>query len=550
MNMGLRILPVGGLGRIGMNAMLVGAGDRWVMVDCGVQWPDSDVIGADRQLPDLGFLESWKGKIEAIVLTHGHEDHIGALPWVWPILGDIPVYASEFTTELVKHRVGEHGLGSRFELLPMNVGDRIEAGPFEVEPIRVTHSLPDCASLFMRSSAGNLLHTGDWKIDEVPADGEHFDREAFARVGDEGVNVLLSDSTNARGQGRTRGEAQVAASLEEVISGHPGRVVVTQFASNLHRLHGLVEVAEKTGRRIAFAGRSLWRYLEAAKATGRAPIDPGRVVDMTKIGSLADEEALIVTTGSQGEALAALGQASVGRHPYLKIGPGDQVIHSARVIPGNEGSTYRMFNALSERGASLVYGGQTGVHASGHAKRDELAEMMDLTRPDHFVPVHGERTFLAAHAELARERGLKSVTVAVNGEELHFGPHSVVRAADHPLTEIFNDGPAIGDADAMLLKERKRIAWNGVVVFDAVVTRVPTLTLSDVRIRTRGIWTDQDTLSDLLESCAHLCAVNLGRAVPLGEIEERLEAKLRSLCRRHCGKAPDVLITLHTGRAS
>lgn len=548
--MGLRILPVGGLGRIGMNAMLVGAGDRWVMVDCGVQWPDSDVIGAERQLPDLGFLESWKGKIEAIVLTHGHEDHIGALPWVWPLLGDIPVYASAFTTELVKHRIGEHGLGTRFELLPMNVGDLIEAGPFQVEPIRVTHSLPDCASLYLRSAAGNLLHTGDWKIDEDPADGERFDREAFARLGDEGVNVLLSDSTNARGEGRTRGEAQVAASLEEVISGHPGRVIVTQFASNLHRLHGLVEVAEKTGRRVAFAGRSLWRYLEAAKATGRAPIDPGRVVDMTQLGGLEDAEALIVTTGSQGEAFAALGQASVGRHPYLSIGPGDQVIHSARVIPGNEGSTYRMFNALVERGATLVYGGHTGVHASGHAKRDELAEMMDLTRPDHFVPVHGERTFLTAHASLARERGLESVTIAVNGEELHFGPHSVIRAAEHPLTEMFNDGPAVGDAEAMLLKERKRIAWNGVVVLDATVAREPTLALADVRIRTRGIWTDQDTLADLLEACAHSCATELERGVALSEIEEALGRKLRSLCRKHCGKAPDVLITLHTGRAS
>lgn len=209
-----------------------------------------------------------------------------------------------------------------------------------------------------------------------------------------------------------------------------------------------------------------------------------------------------------------------------------------------------MFNALSERGASLVYGGHTGVHASGHAKRDELAEMMDLTRPDHFVPVHGERTFLAAHAELARERGLKSVTIAVNGEELHFGPHSVIRAADHPLTEIFNDGPAIGDAAAMLLKERKRIAWNGVIVFDATVSREPKLALSDVRIRTRGIWTDQDTLSDLLETCAHGCAAGLGHTSALSEIEDRLERKLRSLCRKHCGKAPDVLITLHTGRAS
>ena len=241
--MGLRILPVGGLGRIGMNAMLVGAGDRWIMVDCGVQWPDSDVIGAERQLPDLGFLQSWRGRIEAIVLTHGHEDHIGALPWVWPLLNEIPVYASSFTTELVRHRIGEHRLGSQFEIRSMEVGDRITAGPFDVEPIRVTHSLPDCASLFLRSEAGNLLHTGDWKIDETPADGEHFDRASFARIGDEGVDVLLSDSTNARGHGRTRGEDEVAASLEEVITNHRGRVIVTQFPSNLHRLHGLVEIA-------------------------------------------------------------------------------------------------------------------------------------------------------------------------------------------------------------------------------------------------------------------------------------------------------------------
>ena len=226
------------------------------------------------------------------------------------------------------------------------------------------------------------------------------------------------------------------------------------------------------------------------------------------------------------------------------------MIHSARVIPGNEETTYRMFNGLAERGAKLVYGHQTGVHASGHAKRDELAEMMELTRPKHFVPVHGERTFLVAHGELAREQGIRSVTIAVNGEELHFGASAAVRAADHPLTEIFNDGPATGTADEMLLKERKRIAWNGVVILDARVEREPSLTLKDVRARTRGLWTDQDILGDLLEGAAHEALEGLPPTATLEAMESALESGLRSLCRRHCGKAPDVLITLHRGRAS
>jgi beta-CASP RNase J family ribonuclease len=550
MSAGLRILPVGGLGRIGMNGMLVGVGDRWVLVDCGVQWPDSDVIGAERQLPDLDFMARWKGKVEAIVLTHGHEDHIGALPWVWPILGEVPVYASEFTAELVRHRVGEHGLGSRMELQDLPMGGRITAGPFEVEPIRVTHSLPDCASLALRSEAGNVLHTGDWKIDEAPVDGEAFDREALAALGDEGLTLLLSDSTNARSEGWTRGEGEVASALHDAIDGHEGRVIVTQFASNLHRLRGLVDVAQRTGRRIVFSGRSLWRYLQAAAATGRAPIDPGHVVDIAKAGSLDPRECLVITTGSQGEPLSALGQAAIGRHPHLVIGPGDRLIHSARVIPGNEATTYRMFNALSGLGAELVYGRGSGVHGSGHAKRDELREMIALTRPQHFVPVHGERTFLEAHAGLAQEAGVGSVTLAVNGDELHVEKTSIRRATRHELQAIFNDGPATGDAEAMRLRERKRIAWNGVVVVDGTLVRGKSgLSASDIRVRTVGIWTNGDTLAARIVSCVTDEVSTALPALSAEDLEAHLASRVRSLCRRQCGKGPDVMITLHAGPA-
>ncbi len=452
----LKVLPIGGLGEIGMNCMLIGRRGRWVMVDCGVQFPDAGEIGVERRLPDVRFLETWRDRVEAVVITHGHEDHIGALPWVLPVLSlGVPVFASRFTRELIRLRLSEHGRWTEDLVTEHRPGERFAAGPFEVEPLRVTHSLPDCSALVLRSADGTIVHTGDWKHDPDPVDGERLDQEGFERVGREGVTLLLSDSTNVMTPGRTVGEREVGRALLDRVAAWPGRVVVAQFSSNLHRLAGLAAAATATGRKLVLSGNSLHKYLEAAARAGMAPVDPGAVVDVSRLDQVPAEEALVVSTGSQGETLAALTRAARGQHRHLLLGRGDLILHSARVIPGNEGPVYDMFNKLSRRGCELVYGRDSGIHASGHAREGELRDMIRWLRPAHFVPIHGEYTFLRRHAAVALEEGVGGATVVGNGEVFGFGAGShagevsdTARVAVPGIGILYNDGPATGDRAA------------------------------------------------------------------------------------------------------
>ncbi|MGM0577769.1 MAG: ribonuclease J [Myxococcota bacterium] len=558
MDLPLQVMPVGGLGEIGMNCMLIGHRDRWIMVDCGIQFPDPWEVGVERRLPDLRMLADWKDRIEAVVITHGHEDHIGALPWVLPVLGDVPVYASSFTRELIRYRLDEHGLWAGDVVTLYSVGETFQAGPFEIEAVRVTHSLPDCASLVLRCEDGTILHTGDWKIDEQPVDGEHFDREAFERIGREGVTLMLSDSTNVLTPGRTRSETEVAIGLREHIEGWHDRVVVTLFASNLHRVRSLAQIAEETGRRLVFAGRSLFKYVEAATVDGRAPVARDRVVRADKLDEIAPARTLLLTTGSQGELNAALGRAARGAHRDVRIGRGDLLLHSARVIPGNEARLYSMFNELGRRGANLVYGRRSGIHASGHAREDELRELIGLVKPGHFIPVHGEYTFLTRHAAVARDAGVPGATVIENGERFSFaaGAHhgemaDGERSGFEDLETLYNYGPATGDRDEMRLSERLRVAWNGLVVVDAEIETVDgRRRAASVELHTRALWLeDQRLLSAMHGAVERSVAMCPGRT-PLPEMEEAIRGGIRSLCRKRTGTKPDVVVVLHEGRAS
>lgn len=551
----LEVVPVGGLGEIGMNCMLIGRRGRWVLVDAGVQFPSSWEIGIERRLPDLGFLGSWKDKIEAVVVTHGHEDHIGALPWVLPALEDVPVFASSFTRQLIRRRLEEHGLWKNDLITVHEPGVRFDAGPFEVEPIRVTHSLPDCSSLAFRSEDGTILHTGDWKIDDEPMDGEGFDRAAFQRLGDEGVSLLLSDSTNASAPGRTVSETAVAHAIAQRVVDWPGRVIVAMFASNLHRLRGLVAAARASGRKLVFVGRSLGSYLDAAARDGRAPIDPGNVVDAEHLGDLDPAKTLVVVTGSQGEPGSGLYWASRGEHRYLDPGPGDLLLHSARIIPGNEDRTYDMLNHLGQRGVTLVYGRATGIHASGHACADELREMLSLVRPRHFVPLHGEYTFLTRHADIARREGVADTTILKNGEPLAIADvHGAVRThrgASKNLDVIYSSGTALGDREAMKVAERLRIAWNGVVAVSLTLTRdaaTKRWLATDPKAEARSLYLGPDDalLADIAAAAARV-PENLPPGTPLSELEEAIRGAVRALCRRRVGMKPDVLVLTHQG---
>ncbi|KAJ6418111.1 hypothetical protein OIU84_001489 [Salix udensis] len=453
----LRIIPIGGLGEIGMNCMLVGNYDRYILIDAGVMFPDYDELGVQKIIPDTTFIRRWKHKIEAVIITHGHEDHIGALPWVIPALDHhTPIYASSFTMELIKKRLKENGIFVPSRLKVFKTKKKFTAGPFEIEPIRVTHSIPDCCGLVLRCADGTILHTGDWKIDESPLDGKTFDRETLEELSKEGVTLMMSDSTNVLSPGRTTSESVVADALLRRISAAKGRIITTQFASNIHRLGSVKAAADLTGRKLVFVGMSLRTYLDAAWKDGKAPIDPSTLVKVEDIDSYAPKDLLIVTTGSQAEPRAALNLASYGSSYAFKLNKEDVILYSAKVkaklnspelccykiaknppctvnganyhliqsrsnppapaspglplptpsvIPGNESRVMKMMNRISEIGSTIVMGKNELLHTSGHGYRGELWKEKHLHILTHcmkeeVLKIVKPQHFLPIHGEL------------------------------------------------------------------------------------------------------------------------------------------------------
>ena len=480
----LRVLPIGGLGEIGMNCMLVGVHDRYILIDAGLMFPDFTDLGMQKILPDSSFLAQWRDKIEAVVITHGHEDHIGALPWVVPALDPgTPIYAGGFAMQLIKRRLQEFNLwdGSRFHLLRPR--EPVQLGPFAAEALRVTHSIPDCCGLVLRSEHGTIVHTGDWKIDETPLDGEEFDRNYLEQLGKEGVALMMSDSTNVLSPGRTTSEADVEERLMRRVMGHAGRgrVISTQFASNVLRLGSVKRAADAAGRKIAFIGMSLTSYVEAAWREGRSPIDPRDLVPSSAIEDIDPNELLIVTTGSQGEPRAALALAAREASHLLRLRASDLLLYSAKIIPGNDTRVMQMMNAVAALGPEIAMSRDEGLHTSGHAYRDELEEAIQLVKPQHFLPVHGEYAFLCAHAALARETGVTHTSVIRNGQMLgvagarsgrHVSSGSATLLGEAALVAFYNDGgKGTGTAAEMGLEARQAIAVEGVVIAAVDVVR-------------------------------------------------------------------------------
>eukprot|EP00884_Botryococcus_braunii_P003552 jgi/Botrbrau1/13198/Bobra.0351s0011.1 len=479
----LRVLPIGGLGEIGMNCMLVGVHDRYILIDAGLMFPDFSDLGMQKILPDISFLAQWRDRIEALIITHGHEDHIGALPWVVPALDpNTPIYAGGFAMQLMKRRMQEFNMYDERRFKTFNIGDRFPLGPFECEPIRVTHSIPDCCGMVLRSDHGNIVHTGDWKIDEEPLDGQFFNRSMFESLGKEGVALFMSDSTNVLSPGRTLSEAVVRDSLMEKVLAHngKGRIITTQFASNVHRLGSVKAAADAAGRKVAFIGLSLHTYLEAAQLEGMAPFDPRDLIPSSDIDDYDPSQLLIVSTGSQAEPRAALALASKEASSLLKVRRDDLILYSAKVIPGNDTRVMQMMNDLAGLGANIRMGRSENLHTSGHAYRDELEEVLKLVKPQHFLPVHGEFAFLCAHAEMGRELGLQSTHVIRNGQMLGLAEkrsrNSVSQSGilgEAPLQLFYNDGnKGTGTADEMALEERNQLAVEGIVIIAIDVLRV------------------------------------------------------------------------------
>uniref|UniRef100_A0A2P2LQX5 Uncharacterized protein LOC105640214 n=3 Tax=Rhizophora mucronata TaxID=61149 RepID=A0A2P2LQX5_RHIMU len=554
----LRVVPIGGLGEIGMNCMLVGHYDRYILIDSGVMFPDHDELGVVKIIPDTTFIKRWRHKIEAVVITHGHEDHIGALPWVIPVLDShTPIYASSFTMELIKKRLKEHGIFVPSRLKVFRTKRKFMAGPFEVEPIRVTHSIPDCCGLVLRCADGTILHTGDWKIDESPLDGKTFDREALEELSKEGVTLMMSDSTNVLSPGRTLSESVVADSLLKRISAAKGRVITTQFASNIQRIGSVKAAADVTGRKLVFVGMSLRTYMDAAWKDGKAPFDPSTLVKVEDIDAYAPKDLLIVTTGSQAERSAALNLASYGSSLSFKLTKEDVILYSAKVIPGNESRVMKMMNRISEIGSTIVMGRDELLHTSGHGYRGELEEVLKIVKPQHFIPIHGELLFLKEHEMLGKSTGIRHTTVIKNGEMLgvsHLRNRRVLSNGFIPLGKenlqlMYNDGDkAFGNSVELCVEERLRISTDGIIVVSMEILRPQHVEglLEDsikgkIRITTRCLWLDKGKLLDALHKAAHAALSSCPVNCPLAHMERTVSEVLRKMVRKYSGKRPEVI---------
>jgi ribonuclease J len=483
----VRLIPLGGLGEIGLNMMLVESGDDLIAVDCGLMFPGDDLPGIDYVIPDFSYALAKAAGFRAVVLTHGHEDHIGALPYLLRE-ARVPVYGTPLTLALVSEKLREHGLLEGADLRVMRPRAAFEVGPFRVEPIRVTHSIVDGIGLAVGTPAGTIVLTGDFKLDPTPLDGEPSDEGRFAELGAAGVLVLCSDSTNVDRPGHTRSELEVGAALAERFTAAAGRIIVATFASHIHRIQQILTHAARLGRRVALLGRSMERNVAIAAELGYLRVPDGLLRPLEDLVALPPERQVILSTGSQGEPNSALTLMAAGEHKYVQVARGDLVVISARVIPGHERTVGGVINALYRLGAEVLYEGNAFVHVSGHASQEDLKQMLRLTRPRYFVPVHGEYRHLLGHARLAAATGLPSehIFLIEDGSGLEVTPSSARVVDGFPAGRVLVDGKGIGDVGAVVLRDRQILNEDGVIAVSLAVDAKGAL-VAGPEIATRGV---------------------------------------------------------------
>ena len=483
----VRLIPLGGLGEIGLNMMLVESGDDVIAVDCGLMFPGDELPGIDYVIPDFSYALAKGVGFRAVVLTHGHEDHIGALPYLLRE-ARVPVYGTPLTLALVSEKLREHGLLEGADLRVMRPRAAFEVGPFRVEPIRVTHSIVDGIGLAVGTPAGTIVLTGDFKLDPTPLDGEPSDEGRFAELGVAGVLVLCSDSTNVDRPGHTRSELEVGAALAERFAGAAGRIIVATFASHIHRIQQILTQAERLGRRVALLGRSMERNVAIAAELGYLRVPDGLLRPLEDLVALPPERQVILSTGSQGEPNSALTLMAAGEHKYVHVARGDLVVISARVIPGHERTVGGVINALYRLGAEVLYEGNAFVHVSGHASQEDLKRMLSLTRPRYFVPVHGEYRHLLGHARLAASTGLPSehIFLIEDGSGLEVTPSSARVVEGFPAGRVLVDGKGVGDVGAVVLRDRQILNEDGVIAVSLAVDAKGAL-VAGPEIATRGV---------------------------------------------------------------
>jgi ribonuclease J len=542
----LEVVSLGGLGEFGMNMLALTWDETTIVVDAGVMFPDPELLGVDRIIPDLTYLQQ-KGRAAALILTHGHEDHIGGVPHVLAHI-DGPVYGTPLTLALIEPKLAEHGIEGR-TLVPVRPRDRVTIGPFTVEFIRVTHSMPDCVALAIQTPLGTIVHTGDFKIDQTPIDGEHFDIHRFAELGAAGVLALFADSTNIDRRGFTGSEREVVEAFEEIFTSTAGRLVVAAFASSIYRMQILVDLAMQFDRKVAFVGRGMVQNSEIAQRLGYLRIPAGGQIRDSDIGTYPSQDVLCIVTGSQGEAAAALSRIAIDDHRFVKLGADDTVVISARSIPGNEKAIGRVMNHIARRGAEVIYEGIKHVHVSGHGSEEELKLMLSLVKPRYFVPIHGEYRHLSQHARVAarvfagREQRTE-VLLAENGDLLVFEDRTARIAGKVTVGRILIDGTLTGEVADEVLRDRRHLSEDGLVV-PVIAINKQTGTLEGMpEIITRGFVMENGqalladgarVLSEVMEQ------TSVEERTDQGLIKEKLRLELRRFLRKRSGRRPFVL---------
>ena len=484
----IKVSFLGGLNEVGKNMTLFEYGEDMFLVDCGLAFPDQDMLGVDLVLPDFTYVERNADRLRGIVITHGHEDHIGGLPYLLKVL-NVPVYGTKLTIGLIQGKLREHGLLNSATLNVIKPGDVITLGGFTVEAIHVNHSIPDALGLAIRCEGGTIVHTGDFKIDTTPIDGGMMDLGRLAEIGQEGVLCLMSDSTNAERPGFTESERKVGESFETLFrKAGNNRIIVATFSSNIHRVQQIMNVAASLGRKVALVGRSLENVVSISAELGYLNIPEGIVIDINMINRYPADKLVIITTGSQGEPMSALTRMAFSDHRKVEIHPNDYVIISATPIPGNEKTVSRVVNELMKLGADVVYEKMYEVHVSGHACQEELKMIMGIVKPKYFIPVHGELKHLRKHAGLALSMGIpkENILIADNGRVAEISKKALRCTSTVPAGRVFVDGYGVGDVGSVVLRDRKHLAQDGLVIVAVCIDRESGMIVSGPDVVTRG----------------------------------------------------------------
>jgi ribonuclease J len=545
-NQSLTVFPLGGLGEFGMNMMVFRTGDDIIVVDAGMMFPDSELLGVDLVIPDISYLKQHRQHVRAIVLTHGHEDHIGALPYILREL-NVPIYGTRFTIALVKKKLDEAGLLNSAILREVVPSRLVEIGPYEIEFIPVTHSTVDCVALAIRTPLGVIIHTGDFKIDQTPVNNVPFDLHAFARYGNEGVLALFSDSTNVERPGFTPSERTIVPRIEELARSAPRRVVISCFASSIHRIQQVIDIAERVGRKVAFVGRSMVDNVEIAHNLNYLRIPDGMVVRPQDIRAYEARKIIIMASGSQAEPMSSLSRIAVDNHRFVSVDENDTVILSARIIPGNEKAIFRMLDHMFRRRALVYYDNSGGtIHVSGHASQEEQKLVLQLVKPKYFIPVHGEYRHLFRHAALAHQLGCVSgeIILMENGQRIEFNEDGAFRRDPITAGRVLVDSGSLEEIEEVVVRDRKHLSEEGVVITIIAIDKHTGRMEGAPEIVSRGLMSENggELMSGAREVVLKTFELsNMEERADWSVIKEKIRIDLKRYISKHTSKRPMIL---------